>query len=272
MGVQVVEVRDTLTVALSQPLDIPAPVHAYRSEGGRGRRPVGLYRSYTASMDEGWTRWVFDTWGVPYESVVDSTIRKGGLERRYDVMVIPSQSPRDIVDGLPSGYPAPYAGGLGPQGTDAVRAFVRQGGTLVTLNEASRWAIEALSLPVEDVQAALDERRFYAPGSIFRLELDSTHALSRGMSRETVAWYEGGPLFRVRDTTVTRVVGRYAPEPGDVLLSGWVLGPDHAAGMGALVEARVERGRVVLFGFRPQYRGQTLATYPLLFNALQPIH
>jgi Zinc carboxypeptidase len=272
MGVQVFEVRDSLPLALSEPVETPAPAYSYRPDGPPVRRPVGLYRSYAASMDEGWTRWVFDTWGVGYQPVVDSTIKKGGLERRYDVILVPSQSSRTISGGLPPDYPTPYAGGLGSDGVEALRAFVRAGGTLVTLNDASRWAIEAFALPIQDAAEELKEEQFYAPGSIFRLELVPGHALTRGMPAATIAWYEGGPLFRISDTTATRVVGRYPAAADQVLLSGWVLGPEHAAGRGALVEARVGRGRVILFGFRPQYRGQALATYPLLFNALQPIH
>jgi hypothetical protein len=269
--VQVVEVRDSLTVPLSEPVDIPPPAYGYRRDVPP-RRPVGVYRSYTASMDEGWTRWVLDTWRMPYESVVDSVIRRGGLEQRFEVIVIPSMSARDLTQGLGRDYPAPYAGGIGSRGVEALQTFVRNGGTLVTLEDASRWALDAFALPVDDATVGLTAQQFYAPGSIFRLSLDARHALSRGMPSQTIAWYEGGPLFRVRDTTGIQVIGTYPEAAGEVLLSGWVLGPEHAAGLGALLEARVGRGRVILFGFRPQYRGQTLATYPVLFNALQPIH
>jgi hypothetical protein len=65
------------------------------------------------------------------------------------------------------------------------------------------------------------------------------------------------------------VIARYPSAPEDVLLSGWILGAAHLAGKGALVEARRGRGRVILFGFRPQYRGQSQATFPLLFNAVR---
>jgi hypothetical protein len=264
MDVNVAEVPDSMAVALSAPVAIPP--FAPRFAGRVGR--VGLYRSYTASMDEGWTRWLFDTWHVPYTSLVDSVVRAGSLQRRFDVIVMPAMSSRAIEQGLGTNYPAPYAGGLGQAGVAALRAFVEGGGTLVTFNESSRWAIEAFSLPVRDDSGELDDRAFYAPGSIFRLDLDATQPLARGAPAQTIAWFEEGPLFAVADTSRVRVVGRYAREPEDVLLSGWVLGAERAAGRPALIEAPVGRGRVILFGFRPQYRGHSIASFPLLFNAL----
>jgi hypothetical protein len=265
MSVDAVAVDDSITAPLSPPLPwTPTPP---RFEGRAGR--VGLYRSYAASMDEGWTRWVFDTWGVPYASLVDSVVRAGNLRSRFDVILVPDQPARRIVAGLGTDYPAPFAGGLGDAGVASLRAFVQDGGTLVTLNAASRWAIEAFSLPVRDESADLDRRTFYAPGSIFRLELDPKHPLARGMPDRTVAWFEDSPLFAVVDSARVEVVGRYPAAPADLLLSGWVLGAERAAGRPALLVAPVQRGRIVLFGFRPQYRGHSIATFPLLFNALE---
>jgi hypothetical protein len=274
MGVQVVTVPDTLQVALSDPVRIPEPVYVYA--GLSARRPIrasdrriGLYRSYTASIDEGWTRWVLDTWSVPYSSLVDSVIRAGRLHDRFDAIVIPDLTARDITDGLPDSYPAPFAGGLGASGVAALRAFVRDGGTLVTLDGASTWAITTFELPMRDVAGELDPREFFAPGSIFGIEVDTLSPLAAGVPPSSIAWFERSPLFEIQDTTRARIIARFPSRPQDVLLSGWVLGPEHAAGRPALVEAPYGRGRVVLFGFRPQYRGQSLATYPLLFNALR---
>jgi zinc carboxypeptidase len=274
MGVTAVPARDSLRIALSAPVEPPAATPGYAGFAGPDAPRVGLYRSYVNSsdkgaIDEGWTRWLFDSWKVPYTSLVDSVVRAGKLKDRFDAILLPDQDPHDLLEGLPSQYPAPYAGGLGQDGVQALRQFVQDGGTLVALNEASRFAVEQLLLPVRNVLEGVADDEFYAPGSIFRLELDTSHPVARGMPAQSIAWYEGGPAFEVLDSSAVRVVGRYPADADKVLLSGWALHPERVAGRAALVEVKQGAGRVILFGFRPQYRGQSIATYPLLFNSLQ---
>jgi glutamine amidotransferase-like uncharacterized protein len=122
---------------------------------------------------------------------------------------------------------------------------------------------------VANALEGLGSREFYAPGSILRLRLEADHPLAEGMPAENIAWFQSGPAFEARDPTRVRVVGRYPAVAGEVLLSGWMLGAQHIAGKAALVEVRRGRGRVILFGFRPQYRGQSQATFPLIWNALR---
>jgi len=174
--------------------------------------------------------------------------------------------------------PAELTGGLGTKGVNALREFVAQGGTLVCLNRASSFAIEQFKLPLRDVVADVSEKAFFAPGSILRIELDTNSPLAAGMPRDSIAWVEDSPVFELAGTAgvppassgkagIVRIIGRY-PANKNPLLSGWLLGEKLIRGRAALVELEVGKGRVILFGFRPQYRGQSLATYPLLFNAL----
>jgi hypothetical protein len=267
MGLNATAANDSLRVPLSAPITprTVSPVSRFVSDTPR----IGLYKSYDATMDEGWTRWVFDNWKVPYTSLVDSVVRAGKLHDQFDVIILPDQSPREILEGLPPRYPAPYAGGIGPDGSEALRQFVVDGGTLVALNEASRFAIQALLLPVRNVLEAVSDEDFYAPGSIFRLELDTANVVARGMPRETIGWFQGGPAFEVLDSNVTQVIGRWPEDPTRVLLSGWVLHPERIAGKAAILEVQQGNGHVILFGIRPQYRGQSIVTYPLLFNSLR---
>jgi hypothetical protein len=270
MGVTVSVAADSVRAPLSGPVEAPHATLGYPGFGTGEAPHIGLYRSYAESIDEGWTRWIFDTWKVPYVTLVDSVVRAGKLKEKFDAIVIPDQSAFELLNGLPTRvYPAPYAGGLGRDGAHELRLFVEQGGTLVTLNDASRFAVEQLLLPVRNVLEGVPDDEFYAPGSILRLDLDTTHPVARGMPDQTVAWFEDGPAFDVLDSSVVRVIARYPADADKVLRSGFILRPARIAGRAALVEVRLGQGRVVLFGFRPQYRGQSIATYPLLFNSLQ---
>ncbi|MDQ3687669.1 MAG: M14 family metallopeptidase, partial [Acidobacteriota bacterium] len=248
---------------------------------------VGVYKSHTPSMDEGWTRWVLQQNGrtnpwtnmddvvgqrvSPFSSLIDTDARAGNLRAKYDGIILPDQSPRLILEGHKKGtMPDEYTGGLGAEGVKALREFVEAGGTLVCLNKASNFAVEQFKLPVHDVTAGLKRTEFFVPGSILRTVLDTSHPIAAGMPKESIAWVEDSPAFEVSDAgeaSRVRVIARY-PENADLLLSGWLLGGDKLRGKAALVEVALGKGRVYLFGFRPQYRGQSLATYPLLFNAI----
>ncbi len=146
------------------------------------------------------------------------------------------------------------------------------------MNRASTFAIEQFKLPVRDVVADVSEKDFFVPGSILRIELDTTSPIAQGMSKETIAWVEDSPVFEIVRTgngservdvpeSNVRVIARY-PSDKNPLLSGWLLGGNRIKGKAALVEVIMGKGRIILFGFRPQYRGQSLATYPLFFNAI----
>jgi hypothetical protein len=254
----------------------------YEAVRGCSHPPThALYRSFVPSMDEGWTRWVFlqrqklDSC-FQYESITDREIKSGSVQQ-YRTIIIPNQEPKTILNGhRPGTMPTEYTGGLGPQGVKVLREFVEQGGTLVCLNRASEFAIEQFNLPVRNVVAGLSEKEFFVPGSILRIQLDTTHAIAKEMPQETIAWVEGSPVFEIiqasdgRDQVSesnVRVIARY-PTTGNPLLSGWLLGAERLKGKAALVEVSLGKGQIILFGFRPQYRGQSLATYPLLFNSI----
>jgi hypothetical protein len=168
-----------------------------------------------------------------------------------------------------STYPDSLRGGLGDAGAAALLAFVEGGGTLLAFNEATEYAIGTLKLPVRNVLAGVAATEFYAPGSLLAVEVRRDHPIAAHFTAPVPAvWFEDSPTFDITDSTRARAVLRY-PANGNPLLSGWLLGAPRLAGRAALVEATVGRGRVVLYGFRPQYRAQTMATQPLIWDAIR---
>ncbi len=269
LGVRAVPLFSQPQVAAVRVMDSPAgPPRIIEGLSNDPAVMVGLYRPWTASMDEGWTRWVFDNYAVPYESVTNADIGLGSLAREFTTIVLPSIHETELRQGRSeASVPPEYAGGLGEAEIEHLRRFVDEGGTLIALGESVGFAIDALELPVEDFLAGLPRSQFFAPGALVGLNVDTTSTLGSGVSADITAWIEGGSAFTVSTDTPMTVIARYGSSP--VTRSGWVVGESWIAGRPALVEISRGRGRVILFGFRPQYRGQSLVTYPLLFNALK---
>ncbi len=248
---------------------------------------VALYKPWTANMDEGWTRWVFDQYGVPYATLTDSAARAGDLRARYDVVIVPDMTLREAREGMSAKQvPAPYAGGLGDAGIAALRAFAEAGGTIVLVDRATEIASGPFGLAVARITPprasaegagaaaageAADTSRgesLYAPGSILRVLVDRTQPMAAGMADTAGVYFTNSTTLDVSRVPGARVVARYPERADDILMSGFLSGGARIAGRAALAEAPLGRGRVVLFGFRPLYRGQSIGTFKLLFNAI----
>jgi len=268
MDIDAAPVEDPVRVPLSAPIGVPDWAFMLpNSLSGETAPRIGVYRSWQEPMPEGWTRWVFDQHGLVYDTVRDARMRAGDLERDYDVILFQSQPPSSIRDGFPEGtLPSDFTGGLGTDGLQALQAFVRNGGRVVAVEEATEFIIDAFDLGVTNAVERLPAQDFYIPGSILSVDLEEGHPVNRGKGDTTPVWYwRSSRAFDVDDPQV-EIVGRFSE--GNPLLSGWLLGPEHVAGKAAIIEAEIGRGSVVLFGFQPDYRGQTVTTWPLLFNAL----
>ena len=253
-------------VGIDEPLAMPA----IRQERPR----VGLYQSWRPAIDEGWCRWLFREYQLPAATLRNGDIRSGNLRDRFDVIVLPHQSAEDILNGNPEKnpydepYPPPYVGGLGGVGMDELQRFVEAGGTLVALDGSTLPVIDHFSLPVRNVLDGLERTDFYCPGSLLRVVIDTSDPLGWGLRRETTVLFFNSAAFEVVSSPDQgRTIARY-PAGANPNVSGWILGDQHLRAKSALVEVRLGTGRVVLVGFRPQFRAQARGTYKVLFNAI----
>ncbi len=264
---------------------------------------VGLYKSYVASMDEGWTRWLLESYGFDIVSLSDADMQ-GGRFDSLDAIIVPhpdgyayfTDGVSRILTGHPPGtMPEAYAGGMGVQGAAALDGFVRGGGTLLTFGDANDFAIRQFGLPVRNVVGGAPADSYSIPGSLIRGTVDTAAPLAWGMPAEASLTVVGGAAFThvgqqgCIDDYLNQgqcyelrrgglpaggfpqpvphdAIVRYADD--ELLLSGWATGTEFIAGQTAMARVEHGAGEVVLYGFRPQFRGQPRGTYKLVFNAL----
>jgi hypothetical protein len=260
-----------------------------RMVGLRAPRVLLAWDAPTFSQSAGWTRWLLERrFGQPVTAVRVSSLRRVDW-KRFDVLVLPAGS---------------YTPQIGEDVLGSIKAWVRDGGTLVTLGEASRWAarektglLETRTLmrdgspEVEpdkdekkkepkkpepgkpfDLEQAIQperERPESTPGALLRVTLDTEHWLAAGSDGELIALVEGARVFAPIPLDKGRNVGVYAAK--DSLVAAglvWDNARDLLARRSFLMEQPMGQGRIVAFAEDPNYRGFTEATSLLFMNAV----
>ncbi len=250
---------------------------------------IGLFQRYRGgNMDEGWTRLLFEQFDVPFTSVKDADLAAGGLNAKFDVIVLPADSITAMTGEDPPGRPGgggrgeggggaaqrltppEFRSGFGDSGIKALRAFVDGGGTLVTFGQSGDLAIQRLGLPLRNVVAGVSSKEFWAPGSTLRVRYANDQPMAFGMPSEGLALFmSGSQAYEVTSTERSQDVAILATfADRDLLQSGWLLGEQVIARKAAAVAVKQGKGQVVLIGFRPQNRAQTHGTFKMVFNAL----
>jgi hypothetical protein len=237
---------------------------------------IGIYQGPRGNMDEGWTRFVFDAFNAPFQSLRDAVINGENLRSRFDAIVLPSERERPPAD-VGDAAPAEPQSGISSKGYGNLARFVEDGGTLICFDGSCGPLIKQWKLPLRNVLEGLRSSEFYCPGSVLRASVDTSHGVARTMAKDVDVYFVNSSAFELSDSARprtdsgpppmnVRAIARYAKE--NVLRSGWLLGQDRLKDRVAIAEVEMGKGRIVIFGFRPQHRGQTWGTLPFIWNAV----
>jgi hypothetical protein len=239
---------------------------------------IAIYQPWIPSIyDEGWLRLILDQFGFEYTVVHNADFKeRARFRNHFDVLIFGSQDAELIVDGKSSKAPDPtigepkirkeYAGGIEQIGVEKVRQFLEDGGAALFLGEACDFAIEHLNLPAANVLKDIKREDYFAPGSLFKLNLDLRSELTFGMPKTASIYMNNGVALELKPYVhEIRESGFYGGR--SLLQSGWVVGEERLWNKIALAEIPVGKGRAILYAFRVHHRGQMFGTFKLLFNA-----
>nr|MCU0410675.1 hypothetical protein [Bacteroidales bacterium] len=249
---------------------------------------IALVETYFSDMDAGWTRYLFDTYKLPYTVLRPDEFEKTDLAGEYDIIIFPGTSKTMLMNGKPSSdggaymgnYHPDYQKGMGKKGFEKLLLFINNGGRVISWGQSTDLfagmlevtdgeTTEEFVLPFSNVADQARRDGLSIPGSLVRMQLKQDHPLTYGMPAETGVFYRGAPLF---STTVPRfdmdrrVIGAF-PEK-NILMSGYCENEEIISGKPAMIWIKKGKGELIIYAFNPQFRASTQATYKLLFNAV----
>ena len=165
---------------------------------------------------------------------------------------------------------------------DKIKAWVQGGNTLITIKTGTEWAIKngltkeklfvvdtAKGTPIrKDFDMAVHiEGAKAMGGSIFRVDLDTTHPIGFGFTNRKIAVYRNGLTLLQPGANPYSTVAQYTADP---LIGGYV----HSTNLtkikssASVLVGTEGRGRVIMFSDDPNFRGTWYGTNKLFLNAL----
>ena len=246
---------------------------------------VGLWDRYGGSMPSGWVRWMLEQFEFPFEVVFPQTLDAGNLIEKFDVIVfvgsgaIPMEDPKDPPE-FPDNLPEEYRGHVGAvtiaKTVPQLKAFMEAGGTVLTIGEATNLGYH-VGLPIANAlvektsegDKPLPNEKYFMPGSLLRVQVDSSNPLAFGLPEDLDVMFNRSPVFRLQPDAATKGVRPVAWYPNaEPLRSGWAWGQHYLDGGVAVIEAEVGKGKLFLFGPEIANRAQTHGTFKFLFNGI----
>jgi len=249
---------------------------------------IALVETWFADMDAGWTRFLFDSYHIPFTILHPGDFEKSDLAGKFDVIIFPDNDKEVLMTGkrksgdtyYQGSYHPDYVKGIGKEGMEKLMAFSNGGGIIISWGRSARLfegmlkikrgeAEEEFSLPYRDISPDLSKAGLYIPGSLVKVNLIADHPLTMGMPESIGVFSRGRPVFATsvpKFDMDRRVIGTY-PEK-DILISGYASGEEKMGNKAAMIWMEKGKGQFVLYGFGPQFRTSTQAAYKLLFNAI----
>jgi hypothetical protein len=251
---------------------------------------IALWDMYGGSISAGWLKWILEQHHFSYKTIYAKEIDGGNLRKKFDVILfvggaIPSLSanessyPRDTTK--ISDIPLEYRNQWGKISADTsvveLKKFMEAGGNIVTMGRSTNLAYH-LKLAVKNALVEmtkgklvpLSSDKYYIPGSILRVKIDSVQSSGWGMASQADVFFDSSPVFRIipeatGQRKVTPVAWFTSAQP---LRSGWAFGQEYLQDGMVAFEAKVGSGKLCAFGPEITFRAQTYSTFKLLFNQL----
>jgi hypothetical protein len=249
---------------------------------------IALVESWFHAMDAGWIRYLFDTYQLPYTVLRPDELKEGTLTGKFDVVILTDEAKSVLLEGkfgaegsyFISRYPPEYAKGMGKEGIENLLKFVNDGGKILSWGRSVELFTGSLSigdgddkeefqLPFRNIGSDLSKNGLEVPGSALRMLLREDHPLTYGMPKEVAVFHRGNPVFTTSIPYFDmdrRVIGSFPDD--NILLSGYATKEELLAKQAALVWIKKGKGQFVFYSFSPHHRGQTPATFKLLFNGI----
>ena len=240
---------------------------------------IGIYQPNGGNIAEGWTRWVLDHYEFTYTVLHNKDFKDKNFSKKYDVILFPTASRDRIVKGeeksrrpnFATATPPEYKGGIGKEGIDVLKDFVKKGGSVVLFDAASEIGITDFALPFSNIMKDVKQDDFYCPGSLLKLNVNSEDPIGWGMEEDNFIFFRNSRAFRTRVPvlkSIDRKVVAGFNETGNHLLSGYLKGGKRLDRAVMVIRFNYYKGSVIVLGGRIQNRAQTYGTFKFLFNSL----